>query len=180
MVPRDHPGGGVERLARRSGLPRGSQGLKQLTLKGVDGGGVQGAVGYVDAVAPDPYRVGDLEEVLAPGGQQLAGPVEDDDGGVRLAVDDVDVVLGVGGHRRDDAEVPAVRAAAPAFDRPVGVFTGSERFQDCLPFQFPLRRMGGGTAGIQRRTAEVSGSPGKLVEPRGAVKKWIARGACTA
>ena len=52
VVPRDHPGGGVERLARRSGFSGGTQGLQQLSLQGVDGGGVQGAVGYVDAAPP--------------------------------------------------------------------------------------------------------------------------------
>ena len=47
-------------------------------------------------VGADPDRVRNLEEILVPNVEQAAVAIEDDDGGVGLAIDDVDPVLGVG------------------------------------------------------------------------------------
>ena len=60
--------------------------------------GAVGAIGDVDSVCRvDPYFVRQREDVLTPGRDEMPVAVVDDDGGIGLAVDDIDAVLRVGG-----------------------------------------------------------------------------------
>src|SRR5712692_5388862 len=109
----------VEGLAplKRRGLVGVSDGQEQLTLRRELPHGVLEIVGEPHgSVGIDGDAVGAPHVSLAPGANELAVAVEDDDG--MLAPREAeDIVLGVHGYARDLHEVPAVRELAPAIDR---------------------------------------------------------------
>ena len=79
----------------------------------------------------DEDAVGIFDDVFAPGGEEVAVAVEDDEGMLAARVDE-DAVLGVAGDRGYPAELPPCGQFGPVFDYFVLIGAGSERHGNLL------------------------------------------------
>ena len=114
----------VEGLAVAALCMGRADGLQQLAAGAEDAQSVIAAIGDVDSVCRvDPYFVRQREDVLTPGRDEMSVAVVDDDGGIGLAVDDIDAVLRVGGDAGGDAQVAL---GAPAGDGLVAVVPSTD------------------------------------------------------
>ena len=90
------------------------------------------AFGAPDVVfVVDEDSVGVLDDVFAPGGEEVAVAVEDDEGMLAARVDEY-AVLGIAGDRGYPAELPTCGQFGPVFDYFVLIGAGSERHGNLL------------------------------------------------
>jgi hypothetical protein len=71
------------------------------------------------------------EQALAPRPQEVAVAVEHDHG-MLPAVEDIDTVLAVDGHRRDVAKFPAVGQLGPVLDRAIAMLAAAQHHRHCF------------------------------------------------
>ena len=120
----DDAGRLVEGLAVAALCMGRADGLQQLAAGAEDAQSVIAAIGDVYSVCRvDPYFVRQREDVLTPGRDEMPVAVVDDDGGIGLAVDDIDAVLRVGGDAGGDAQGTL---GAPAGDGLVAVVPSTD------------------------------------------------------
>ena len=92
-----------------------TQHLDGLAVQGVHDADGSVAVCHVDNVVGDVDAVGEFEGTVAPGFQEVAFAVKDDNGRL-FALEGKDAVLGVGGEGAHHAKGIAGGQGAPVFD----------------------------------------------------------------